>query len=892
MGGAMKGETMYRWLFMVGMAGLLAGWCVTMSRAQSSQLFPFVLPWDDAAPSVTNLSAWLHQPAGKFGPVRAGADGHYYVGNQRMRFFGVNVCFGGAFPRKEHAEKIAARMAKFGINVVRFHHMDMQTFPTGIRARNAAHTCDLDAESLDRLDYFIAQLKRHGIYVNLNLLVSRPFNAADGLPAEIESLGWKERHIVGFFYAPALELQKEYARKLLTHRNPYTGLTYAEDPAVAFVEINNENGLIHAWLGNNVDALPKVFLSDLQQQWNAWLRQRYGTTDKLRQAWGVKEAALGAELLVNNDFARGTERWTLEQHEQAKATATVSADVPPSLRGTKSARIVITQTSSQAWHVQFNQPGLKVQGERPYTLTFWAKADQPLNLSVNVGQAHEPWQSLGFSTSVRLTKEWQPFRFVFNLHQDDDNARVNFSDLARQAATVWLAGVSFRPGGVVGLDVNERIENNSVPLFSRFRFGERTAEAQRDWLRFLWETEDAYWQTMYRTLKNDLKVGGVVFGTIVGCSTPNLQAKLDAIDTHAYWQHPHFPGRPWDPENWTVSNRTMVNEAGGTLPGLALRRVLGKPHNVTEYNHPAPNTFGSEGFLLLAAYGALQDWDAIYAFSYCHRNDDWDTQRIPNFFDIDQHPTKMATLPAAVAMFMRGDVKPARQQIVVPLNKETEVDALRRSFAWQLVHAGSLGVPGVTALMHRIAIIPNRDREEAPIPRRDREGAVYTADTGELVWDLSNKGRGVVTINTPKSKAVIGYGGGKQFDLGGVIIEPGATLQDGWCTVSVTAMEGDMAAGRARWLITATGYAENTGMGWKSAEKNSVGRNWGSAPSLVEGVPARLTLPLPSARVQVWALDERGQRRTSVPVQATSDGKAVIAIGPQWKTLWYELETR
>jgi hypothetical protein len=86
--------------------------------------------------------------------------------------------------------------------------MDNQTFPNGIRARNVPHTRDLDPEALDRLDYLIAQLKRNGIYVNLNLLVSRPFNAADGLPKEIEQLGWKERHIVGFFYEPCLELQR------------------------------------------------------------------------------------------------------------------------------------------------------------------------------------------------------------------------------------------------------------------------------------------------------------------------------------------------------------------------------------------------------------------------------------------------------------------------------------------------------------------------------------------------------------------------------------------------------------------------------------------------------------------------------------------------------------
>jgi hypothetical protein len=184
---------------------------------------------------------------------------------------------------------------------------------------------------------------------------------------------------------------------------------------------------------------------------------------------------------------------------------------------------------------------------------------------------------VGLSAEVDVTSEWKPFRFVFLPSASDDNARVNFSDLASQAATVWLAGASFRPGGAVGLAPGERIENDTLPPFSRSRFSERSAEGQRDWLRFLWETEDAYWQTMQRYLKEELKVRGVVIGTIVGCSTPNLMARLDAVDTHAYWQHPHFPGRPWDPENWVVANRTMVNEPGGTLPDLALRRVAGKP---------------------------------------------------------------------------------------------------------------------------------------------------------------------------------------------------------------------------------------------------------------------------------------------------------------------------
>src|SRR5262249_23469668 len=109
-------------------------------EAESSRLFPFVLPWNDAAPGVTNLSDWLPKPVDADGHVRVGTDGHFYRGRTRVRFFGVNMCFDANFPTKQEAEQVAALLAKFGVNVVRFHHMDMFAFPKGIRARAAAGT--------------------------------------------------------------------------------------------------------------------------------------------------------------------------------------------------------------------------------------------------------------------------------------------------------------------------------------------------------------------------------------------------------------------------------------------------------------------------------------------------------------------------------------------------------------------------------------------------------------------------------------------------------------------------------------------------------------------------------------------------------------------------------
>jgi hypothetical protein len=793
--------------------------------AHAEPLFPFVLPWDNASTGLVNVASWSPPVQ----PVTV-ADGHFVAGKERIRFLGVNFCFGACFPEKEAAGKIAARLAKFGINIARFHHMDMQSFPNGIWAGPR----QLSPEALERLDYFIAQLQKHGIYANLNLLVSRRFAAADGLPAEIEALGWKERAVTGFFHGPVIELQKEYARQLLTHRNSHTGKTYAEDPGVGTVEIHNENGLIHAWLGGEVDRLPATFLRDLQLQWNVWLRRRYGTTEKLREAWNARTEPLGEEML--------TGKWRLEQHDGAQATVTTTNDI---------AELHIQQAGSADWHVQWNLPGLMVLSNQTYTLTFRAKADAPRTMAASVGEAHEPWGELGLHGLAALTNEWRSFRFVFAAHRQDVNARVNLTGFGLKTGRVWISDVSLRTGGVAGLAENERFENATLPVFLKSRVGERTDAAQRDWFRFLWETEDRYWQGMQLFLKSELKVQAPIIGTIVGCSTPNLMARLDAVDTHAYWQHPHFPGKPWDAEDWTVGNKPMTAERnGGVLPGLAFKRVLGKPHCVTEYNHPAPNSYSAEAFPLLAAYAALQDWDAIYVFAYSHRRDDWDTRRITSFFDIDQHPLKMATLIPAAALFRRADVKPAPGQVVVPLDKEKELDLLRRASSWRLVDAGTLGVKAEEALTRRIAI---------------GSGNSLPGTSGEFVWS-----DGVVTVNTPRSKAVIGASGGKTYRLGNVVIEPGTE----WSVITATELQP------GRWLVTACGNVENTGMVWKDATKTSVGRNWGQAPSLVEGVKAKLTFP---GNVEVWALDEQGQRRERLPGSE---------IGPQYRTIWYEVVVR
>ncbi len=868
------------------------------------RVFPFYLPWDDSEQTAISMSSRLHKPAGSLGHVYVGEDGHLYVNGERVKFLGVNICGGACFPEKDEAEKIASRLAKFGVNVARFHHMDASWEAFNIFDKTTGGTRRLNKDALDRLDYFISKLKENGIYVDLNLLVSRRFTYADGLPREVETVDWKDQQVLGFFTDEVKELEKEYARQLLTHLNPYTGMTYAEDPAVAFVEIVNEQGLIHSWLGGVVDRLPQVFRNRLREKWNAYLGSKYVSDEEFRKAWGGETSPWAqAEVLRNGCFEQGLEGWVVEVHNGAQASARVVEE-----GGGRNLEIRVTRLGSESWHVQFNQPGLRIREGENYLVRFKARADKTASVSIGLVQAHEPWRLVSQRVGVPLTTEWREYEVALVASESEDNARLDVSGLGRNIAAYMFSCFSMRLFSGYGAMGDESVEKATVRILALAEYGLRTSVARRDWVEFLYSMEEGFFTEMRRFIRDELGVRALVIGTIVGCSTPNIMSKLDVVDTHAYWNHPSFPRTPWDPSNWYVVNEPMVNNPErSTIVGLAVKRVGNKPHFVTEYNHPAPNMYDSETVVTLAAYAALQDWDGIFLFDYGSRGN-WDSRRIRGFFDIDQHPVKMATLIAAHMIFLRGDVKPADRLVCMRLDRQDEVNLIAsgRVYAWALPDAGHMGLNPLASLTHRTAI--KLDGEKLPGVDLNVSGPVHRSDTGEVAWDTSYAGRGIITVNTSRSIAAIGFSGGRSLDFGALVIDSGETLLEGWSIITVTVLEGESFESWNRLLLIAAGYVTNTGMRLRTYEGNvalltwrlndladlkplmepvTCGVNWGSAPTLVEGVRATLRIRT-DRKMEVWVLDSIGNRVKQVQVSHEGQYK-VFSIGPDFQTIWYEI---
>jgi hypothetical protein len=266
-------------------------------------LKPFVMMGDQAATGALDFSYLLDGPAGKHGFVTV-QDGHFvFEDGHRIRFFGANLTFEAALPDHETAVLLADRMAHGGFNMVRLHHVD--SYQVGARTHtiidySRGNSQTLHAENLDRLDFLISLLRERGIYLHLDMFTLHRYLSGDQLDYE-DSVATALKH-VNWYNRRIIDLHKAFMAQYITHRNPYTGLRYVDDPAIAVVQLLNENSIF--WETGDVP-LPS-YKRELDARWNQWLLDAYGSRDGLNQAWTKDDGAQA--LQPEEDPREGTVR--------------------------------------------------------------------------------------------------------------------------------------------------------------------------------------------------------------------------------------------------------------------------------------------------------------------------------------------------------------------------------------------------------------------------------------------------------------------------------------------------------------------------------------------------------------------------------------------------------
>lgn len=257
------------------------------AEGQPDAWFPF-LPKEESLDfdSALDRSGLLERPAGVHGALRRiGADLAFADGTP-VKLWGVDV---GSVPGSPELRERQARFwARQGINAVRLHSVQAYLGT----ARNADGTPAFDPDRLDALDHWVSVLAEQGIYSCWSVFY--PFVLADSdaypdnLRAELSSTSGGRSTSGLVTIRPELQdAESAWVAALLAHRNPYTGKTYAEDAALAAVELRNEDSIFwHSPLNTLADGSLPQHAAALQADWAAWLRTRYADDAALLAAWG------------------------------------------------------------------------------------------------------------------------------------------------------------------------------------------------------------------------------------------------------------------------------------------------------------------------------------------------------------------------------------------------------------------------------------------------------------------------------------------------------------------------------------------------------------------------------------------------------------------------------
>ncbi len=215
-------------------------------------------------------------PAGTFGRLIVNANGFPVFEKQpekAVRFLGFNTVPADVYEAKDDAafrkavREFAQAARRQGYNLFRVNTLQ------DYLPRKPKQDRTVEPRWLDRFEYLLAELKKEGIYIQLVLTAQNPFFAPE---RRNEAHLYRNLYKMQFYLGegPLMEAFL-YTLSLMNHVNPYTGMTWKDDPAIVLVEFCNEQYAAFSYLAKFAHKFPKLFQS-VEDEWNRWLIAKYG----------------------------------------------------------------------------------------------------------------------------------------------------------------------------------------------------------------------------------------------------------------------------------------------------------------------------------------------------------------------------------------------------------------------------------------------------------------------------------------------------------------------------------------------------------------------------------------------------------------------------------------
>ena len=235
------------------------------------------------AEALLDLSSLNEKRAGAKGRLAAKGDEITLGDGTPTRFWAVNA---GANEDEGEADYLAGRLAKTGVNLARIHG--------ALFTREGGGPIRFDKGAIARMQRAVDANAKHGIYSYLSTYFPlwMQLQPQDGI--EGGAVGQNPFCLV-MFEPKFKALYKSWLKNLLTTPSA-SGMTLAKEPAVGFLEIQNEDSFLF-WTFKK-EALGEGPWKTLCGQYAAWAAKRHGSVDKALAAWGQKEGGDDADQLA------------------------------------------------------------------------------------------------------------------------------------------------------------------------------------------------------------------------------------------------------------------------------------------------------------------------------------------------------------------------------------------------------------------------------------------------------------------------------------------------------------------------------------------------------------------------------------------------------------------
>ena len=197
----------------------------------------------------------LDAPAGKYGLLKSVGNHFEFEGKPGVQqvFYGANLTTSACAPAKDKATTLAQRLARIGYNTIRLHHYDELWDQN--EADEYGHTYR------DRMDFFISELIKNGLYITLDLYSTRDITYSElgfSGSGDMNNNDYKILSLVSAALADDstaknsgyLNVYQDWCNftdSVLDRTNQYTGRKYSEEPALILVTVLNEPSHSNAW---------------------------------------------------------------------------------------------------------------------------------------------------------------------------------------------------------------------------------------------------------------------------------------------------------------------------------------------------------------------------------------------------------------------------------------------------------------------------------------------------------------------------------------------------------------------------------------------------------------------------------------------------------------------